>query len=296
MVVAAAKAVSVEAGRDPADATVDGGSKRSANAKQSAATSATGTPTGTGSAAAGPATAAGAPEPGLAQALAAALWESEPASTGPAPLPMTVPALMDDSELGYSQPTPEELAAMAAFDIPVETSVMAKAKKAARSSRETPPAWVTERLDELLRLQQRQQDHVEKLYAENRTLRAGELASALAPIMLGLTKLFDQMAMLTATDGPDSSAALLQKQLLQVLEHAGSAEMFAPAAGSRFDSRRQRGVGTVDTDDPDLDGRVSATVRPGFVHLDGTVVRVAEVEVLRFRAEKIAAGPKAVGT
>ena len=232
-------------------------------------------------------------ERGLAQALAAALWESEPVSAGtPPPLPMTVPSLMDDSERGYVQPSPEELAAMAAYDIPVETSVMAKAKQAARTHNDSPPSWVTERLDEMLRLQQRHQDHVEKLYAENRMLRGGELAHALAPILLGLTKLYDQMAMLTETDGPTSSAALLRKQLLQVLDNAGSVEPYLPEPGSKFDTRRQRGVGAVDTDDPGLDGRVSSTVRPGFVHHDGTVVRVAEVEVLRFRAEKVADGPK----
>ena len=235
-------------------------------------------------------------ERGLAQALAAALWESEPASAGaPPPLPMHVPALMDDSEPTYVQPSREELAAMAAFDIPVETSVMHKAKKAAKVDTDAPPAWVTERLDEMLRLQQRHQDHVEKLYAENRVLRGGELAHALAPILLGLTKLYDQMAMLTATDGPDSSAALLQTQLLQVLDNAGSVELFAPEPGSKFDTSRQRGVGAVDTDDPSLDGRVSSTVRPGFLHHDGTVVRVAEVEVLRFRAEKVTDGPKVAG-
>jgi hypothetical protein len=56
---------------------------------------------------------------------------------------------------------------------------------------------------------------------------------------------------------------------------------FEPAPGERFDARRHSGVGRIVTTDPEADGCVARTAKPGFARPDGTVVRVAEVEVFR---------------
>jgi len=202
------------------------------------------------------------PEPtdrGLAQALAAALWEAEP-----------------DGDEAHVVPPPRSVEP-AAPGLP------------ATDLADVPPPWWTDRLDELLRLQVRQTNHVEKLYAENRDLREGELAVAMTPLVLGLAKLSDQMSLLATSEGAGGSAGLLRTQLLQVLETAAGIVAFEARAGEPFDVVSQRGVRAVDTGDPTLDGRVSCTVRPGFLRADGSVVRVAEVEVLRHRGAPAAA-------
>lgn len=206
------------------------------------------------------------PEPtdrGLAQVLAAALWEAEPDGDEPAVPP---PRSVEPSAAG-----------LPATDL------------AATDLADVPPPWWTDRFDELLRLQVRQTNHVEKLYAENRDLREGELAVAMTPLVLGLAKLSDQMSLLATSEGAGGSAALLRTQLLQVLETAAGIVAFEARAGEPFDVVSQRGVRAVDTGDPTLDGRVSCTVRPGFLRADGSVVRVAEVEVLRHRGAPAAA-------
>lgn len=199
-------------------------------------------------------------ELGLAQELAAALWEAE---DGQQPsLPTAVPLVLSDGP-GLAATPPASGA----------------------------PAWFTARIDELVRLQERAHDHVEKLYAENRVLREGELVQATVPLLLGLARLGDQMESLAASEGPEGCAALLRTQLLQILETAAGVTPFAPTSGDAFDSAAQRGVRVVGTDDAEQGGRVASTVRPGFRRADGSVLRVAEVEV--FRASPPRTGPAA---
>lgn len=185
-------------------------------------------------------------ETGLAQALAAALWEAELS--------------------GAADPEAEDEPAAAE---PVATGIAVQLER------------LTERLDELGRLGERQTAHVEKLHAENTRLRAGEFAAATAPLLLALVRLADRMAQLAEGEGPDGTAALLRGQLVQVLETAGGVTTFSPSPGSAFDRTTSRGVRAVDTDDPAADGAVTATVRVGFARADGTVLRAAEVEVGR---------------
>ena len=224
-----------------------------------------------------PATARNLTDRGLAQALAAALWEAEPETLETLePLPTVTPRLMDGDEASDGRP-------------PAGRTEFALAPTPAAPE---PDGW-TARVDEMLRLQARQADHVEKLYAENRALREGEIAAVLAPVLLGLTKLADQMDLLAATEGPGGSAAMLRTQLLQVLQFSLGVVAFAPEEGELFDVTRERGVRAVETTEPGIAGRVAACVRPGFLRLDGSVVRVAEVEVYRDRA---VSPPRGAGT
>jgi molecular chaperone GrpE (heat shock protein) len=139
------------------------------------------------------------------------------------------------------------------------------------------------RVAELSRLRDRDAALVERLHADNTALRTGEIVAAMAPLMAGLLRLHDQMASLAAGD-PDSDAGMLRNQLVQLLDTAAGVTAYAPAVGEPFDASRHSGAGRVPTADPGLDGTVHRVVKPGFARLDGSLVRVAEVEVNRFVA------------
>lgn len=133
-------------------------------------------------------------------------------------------------------------------------------------------------LEELRRLRSRDADLLDKLHGENTKLREGELAKALAPLLSGLLRLHDQMVLL-AGDDKTSDAAMLRKQLLQILDTSAGVRPYEPRPGDPFDSERHLGVGRVKTGDKAADGTVVRTVRLGFGRDDGSAVRVAEVEV-----------------
>ncbi|WP_163512253.1 nucleotide exchange factor GrpE [Fodinicola acaciae] len=136
-------------------------------------------------------------------------------------------------------------------------------------------------LEELRRLRSRDADLVDRLHSENTKLREGELAKALAPLLSGLLRLHDQMVQL-AGDDKASDAAMLRKQLLQILDTAAGVRSYEPQPGDPFDSERHLGVGRVKTGDKAADGTIVRTVRLGFGRDDGSTVRVAEVEVAQY--------------
>lgn len=135
-------------------------------------------------------------------------------------------------------------------------------------------------VSELARLRSRDVDLAEKLHAENTRLRHGEITKAMAPLLTGLLRLHDQMVSLAGGD-PQSVAGMLRGQLVQLLDTAVGVTAYEPAAGDPFDSSRHSGAGRVPTEDPAQDGTVARCARPGFARGDGSVVRVAEVEVYR---------------
>jgi len=138
-------------------------------------------------------------------------------------------------------------------------------------------------LDELLRLRARDVDLADRLYAENTRLRTGEFAAAVAPLLSGLLRLHDQMTSLADGDAA-SVAGMLRIQLLQILDTAAGLTPFEPRLGERFDSARHAGVGRAATTDPAAEGTVAKNIKLGFERADGTVVRVAQVEVYRFES------------
>jgi hypothetical protein len=144
-------------------------------------------------------------------------------------------------------------------------------------------AGVSTQLGELLRLRARDVDLADRLYAENTRLRTGEFAAAVAPLMTGLIRLHDQMTSLAGGDS-SSVAGMLRIQLLQILDTAAGLSPFEPRLGDRFDSSRQAGVGRARTADPAAEGTVARNIKPGFERADGSVVRVAQVEVYRFES------------
>jgi molecular chaperone GrpE (heat shock protein) len=138
-------------------------------------------------------------------------------------------------------------------------------------------------LSELLRLRARDVDLADRLYAENTRLRTGEFAAAVAPLLSGLLRLHDQMASLANGDAA-SVAGMLRIQLLQILDTAAGLTLFEPRPGERFDATRQAGAGRVGTTDPAAEGTVAKVLKPGFERADGSIVRVAQVEVYRFES------------
>jgi hypothetical protein len=138
-------------------------------------------------------------------------------------------------------------------------------------------------LDELLRLRARDVDLADRLYAENTRLRTGEFAAAVAPLLSGLLRLHDQMTSLADGDAA-SVAGMLRIQLMQILDTAAGLTPFEPRPGERFDSARHAGVGRAATTDPAAESTVAKNIKPGFERADGTVVRVAQVEVYRFES------------
>lgn len=141
---------------------------------------------------------------------------------------------------------------------------------------------LAESVDELVRLRRHDAELVDRLHAENSRLRGGELTEAMAPLLRGLVRLYDQMSSLGGEDS-QSVAGILRKQLLQILDLAADVRPFTPEVGESFDPGRFLGVRRVATDDPALAGTVARTVRPGFVRGESTVIRPAETEVYRAR-------------
>ncbi|HYS32071.1 MAG TPA: hypothetical protein VEM58_07400, partial [Streptosporangiaceae bacterium] len=134
---------------------------------------------------------------------------------------------------------------------------------------------------ELARLRSRDTDLIARLHDDVTRLRSGEVAAALNPVVTGMIKLRDQMVSLGALDDPASPVGMLHTQLLQVMELTCAVKPFTPSAGERFDASRHTGTRRKPTADPAADGTVASTIKAGFVRADGSVVRVAEVEVHR---------------
>jgi hypothetical protein len=140
---------------------------------------------------------------------------------------------------------------------------------------------LAEAITELAVLRSRDADLITRLHSEVTRLRAGEISTALNPIQTGMIKLHDQMVRLGALDDPESPVGMLHTQLLQTLELTCAVKPFSPAPGERFDAARHIGTRRVVTTDPAADGTIAVTMKVGFVRDDGSVVRVAEVEVHR---------------
>jgi len=134
---------------------------------------------------------------------------------------------------------------------------------------------------ELSRLRARDTDLIAKLHDDVTRLRSGEIAAALNPVVSGMIKLHDQMVSLGANADPASPVGMLHTQLLQVMELTCAVKPFMPAVGEPFDASHHTGTRRRPTTDASLDGTIAAAIKAGFVRADGSVVRVAEVEVHR---------------
>jgi len=137
---------------------------------------------------------------------------------------------------------------------------------------------------ELARLRSRDTDLIDRLHQDVTRLRTGEIAAALSPVVTGMIKLHDQMVSLGALSDPAGPVGMLHTQLLQVLELTCTIRPFTPDAGDQFDASRHTGTRRIPTTDASADGTIASTIKAGFARADGSIVRVAEVEVHRLSA------------
>lgn len=145
---------------------------------------------------------------------------------------------------------------------------------------------------------ERQSDLVDRLHTENERLRRGEFDRMLDPIIRDLVALTDSC--LRNADAwlarPATSPADLHRVLGDVasdislvLERHG-VETFLPAPGEPFDRKQQRAARTEPTQQPELNGRIARSLRPGY-RSGARTIRFAEVVVLSYSPD-VPASPR----
>ncbi|HEX6933865.1 MAG TPA: hypothetical protein VF162_17100 [Streptosporangiaceae bacterium] len=212
-------------------------------------------------------------EPGAAEST---LAEPPPAELAPAELAPAelAPAEPPPAELTPAEPAPGEPALAAAA--PELAGILAGLISLGARVDE-----LTAAAAELARLRNRDTELIARLHDDVTKLRTGEISAALNPVVTGMIKLHDQMVSLGALNEPGSPVGMLYTQLLQTMELTCAVKPFTPEAGERFDASRHTGSRRIPTTDPSADGTIAGTIKAGFARADGSVVRVAEVEVHR---------------
>jgi molecular chaperone GrpE (heat shock protein) len=130
---------------------------------------------------------------------------------------------------------------------------------------------------------------IDRLHAENQSLRAGERTLLLRPLLTDLQRLRHEL-MRQADRLPDQFTATQAAELLRsyaynvelTLERGGIA-VVTPEPGIVFDPSLHRAVAPVPADDPGLNGRVAEVALDGYRDVEsGRVVTPAEVRVHRW--------------
>ena len=142
-------------------------------------------------------------------------------------------------------------------------------------------ARLDSRLEESQRLLARQSDLVDKLHAENQSLRAGEIRSAQMPLVRDLLRLHDDVGRMRSASADSEDLRLVHESLVETLARNGI-ESFAPERGDRFDPSAHSAGGVERTDDATLDKTVAEVVRRGFRWDSGDLIRVTEVRAYRY--------------
>ena len=129
---------------------------------------------------------------------------------------------------------------------------------------------------------------IDYLRSELELLRRGERRGLLRPILTEMSRLHADLAR-QATGLPekftvDMAARLLDNyadSLKDALEDNGVVT-YAPEVGDAFDPRRHRQIKSVATPDPDLDGRVAAVRKPGYLDIEAdSLLSPAEVTLYK---------------
>ena len=138
------------------------------------------------------------------------------------------------------------------------------------------------RADELATVARRQSDMVDELHGENRRLREGEIREALAPLVRGVARLWDELSRMRA--GEDTGdLQFLHNRVAEIL-HDGGVLPLEPALGAPFDPKEHQATGSATTDDAAKDRTVAEVRRAGLRRDDGRMLRAADVVVFRFVA------------
>lgn len=188
------------------------------------------------------------------------------------------PEAESETELTPPPAEPEEVEPQEPTPAPAS-----EADAPARDGLEDAVTGLNERLEESQRLLSRQSDLVDRLHAENRELRAGELRNAQLPLIRDLVRLHDDVGRMREAAGENGDdLRVAQESLIDTLARNG-VEVYAPGHGEVFDPRLHAAAGTEPTAEESLDKTVVEIVRRGFRWDSGDVIRVAEVRAYRYR-------------
>lgn len=140
------------------------------------------------------------------------------------------------------------------------------------------------RADAVAAIVRHQSEMVSELHRENSTLRKGEIREAIAPLIRGLARLFDDLTrMQTGEDEPSADLTFLQARVAELLHDCGVLPE-CPEPGASFDSRLHRCAVSATTDDMSADYTIVELRRAGLRRDDGYMLRPADVVVYRYVA------------
>ena len=140
---------------------------------------------------------------------------------------------------------------------------------------------------------------IDRLHADNQSLRSGERRLLLQPLLVDLRRLRHQLlrsaAGLPEQFGRAQAAELLRSYAdnLELTLERGGVAVVVPAPGEPLDPSAHRAVGAVPVDDPELTGTVAEVLLDGYVDVEsGRVVAPAEVRVHRWTAPAVTPEPE----
>lgn len=139
-------------------------------------------------------------------------------------------------------------------------------------------ARIEKRLDELVRLGDRNADHVGALHSENQRLRNGEIQTALNAHIRDVIRVYDDVVRLTGTGSPAEGDLRIVGDLLVGTLGRWGVERFEPTVGDPFDTSVHSGVGRVPANDQ-ASNTIAGVRRCGFRSAEGKTIRTADVEV-----------------
>lgn len=143
-------------------------------------------------------------------------------------------------------------------------------------------AVANRRVDEIAAIARRQSDMVDELHSENRTLRAGEVREAVAPLVRGLARLADDLSRMQSGDGAHSAdLSFLDGRVAELMHDCGVLPE-RPEIGSLFDPQIHQATGSATTDDPAANRTIAELRRAGLRRDDGRMLRPADVVVYRY--------------
>lgn len=194
----------------------------------------------------------------------------EPASVPEAPAPDVVDAALVEAADPRIESRVEEVVEAEVEAIQVDGEQLARRLRSLDGS-----------LAELAALERRHVGVIEQLHADNTTLRRGELALALKPLLLDIARLYDDVDGIVERGGEAHPSASLIRDLISDLLERHDVTMLRPEEGEAFDPTLYVAAGVVETSDPGLDTRISSVERAGFIRDGAHVVRAARVRVFR---------------
>ena len=132
---------------------------------------------------------------------------------------------------------------------------------------------------------------IDRLHEELQGYKSDLLLKAAQPLIAAIIKLHSDVGRLIRGISREDPTKLTVEQIIGFFDSfrdeivdllaARGVEMFQTAGGDRFDARRQSSVGTVETSNSELAGRVAETAQPGFEQ-GATVLSKEKVKIYSF--------------